>query len=112
MQELVELVEGGRLPEAVGRYGDLEQLLAQHQPSLMGTDVYVDLQVCSSAIVLPYIAYSIRVAQVPSNEGQGGRTAERGVLTLRCCERFRNYHPPVSARYVRTYGLELVLTPP
>ncbi|GJE98094.1 hypothetical protein PsYK624_143160 [Phanerochaete sordida] len=44
MQELVALVEGGRLPEAVERYTDVERLLGQQQPSLAGTDVYVDLQ--------------------------------------------------------------------
>lgn len=46
MQELAALVERGRLPEAVERYRDIELLLAQHQPSLVGTDIYADLQVC------------------------------------------------------------------
>ena len=49
MHELVALVEGGRLPEAVERYADVEKLLGQQQPSLAGTDVYVDLQVRSGA---------------------------------------------------------------
>ncbi|EKM50623.1 uncharacterized protein PHACADRAFT_213522 [Phanerochaete carnosa HHB-10118-sp] len=44
MQNLATLVEGGRLPEAVKRYRDIEHLLAQHQPSLIGADVYADLQ--------------------------------------------------------------------
>lgn len=46
MQELVGLVQGGKLPEAVERYRDVEVLLAEQQPSLQGTEVYVDLQVC------------------------------------------------------------------
>ena len=45
MQGLVELVEGGKLPEAVERYADIEGLLEQQQPSLAGTDVHIDLQV-------------------------------------------------------------------
>ena len=45
MQELAALVESGRLPEAVERYEGVEQLLSQQQPSLAGTNVYMDLQV-------------------------------------------------------------------
>lgn len=45
MQDLTGLVESGKLPEAVERYQAVERLLAQQQPSLLGTEVYVDLQV-------------------------------------------------------------------
>lgn len=44
MRGLTELVESGRLPEAVEKYQKMEHLLAQRQPSLLGTEVYVDLQ--------------------------------------------------------------------
>ena len=49
MRELVDLVDSGRLPEAVERYQDVERFLSHHEPSLQGTDLYVDLQVSSQA---------------------------------------------------------------
>ena len=45
MRGLTDLVESGRLPEAVEKYQQTEHLLARQQPSLFGTEVYVDLQV-------------------------------------------------------------------
>ena len=45
MQSLTDLVESGRLPEAVERYQVVEDLLSQRQPALLGTEVYTDLQV-------------------------------------------------------------------
>ena len=45
MRDLAGLVESGKLPEAVDRYQDVEHVLAEQQPSLQGTGVYVDLQV-------------------------------------------------------------------
>ena len=62
IQDLTGLVEDGKLPEAVERYKNVEKLLAQHQPSLVGTTVYVDLQVRSDSCPEWSAAYSFRAA--------------------------------------------------
>ena len=46
MRDLTGLVEGGKLPDAVEKYHDIEHLLSEEQPYLRGTGVYIDLQVC------------------------------------------------------------------
>ena len=70
IHELVLLVEAGQLSQAIQRYHEAEILLGQKNPSLEGTEVYLDVQVRSKLTPYQVVLISL-VAKIQSPEGQG-----------------------------------------